>query len=172
MPSFGGIKRWKGICTWSEHVAMNNLFTILSWKRSIIGEVSTYVSFSTELLAYVQTLNGQTVPTTVQPKVTNAPSTNLPTTTPGRTTHAQTTSKSLLSCLDTFYCTKMCDYGYQTDDQSCPLCECINGTMIDTPGKRNYTKCGKHVLSKIRNDYPWPVTFMYFLNKVMSSLPN
>ncbi|KAK3599795.1 hypothetical protein CHS0354_037282 [Potamilus streckersoni] len=72
-----------------------------------------------ELQLYLQNLQGVA-------SGTSQPSGFLSTSTATPRPNSSTTSPVGTSCLATFSCTKICDNGYVTDSDDCPVCQCIN----------------------------------------------
>lgn len=89
-----------------------------------------YVIHFTELI----TLLSKNVQSTTQQPVTSIDTnTQQPTTTTVTTTIPETTNQ-MQSCIDNFFCSKICNHGYKTNNINCPVCECMDGTPLSTLG--------------------------------------
>ena len=91
------------------------------------------ISFS-DLINFQNSLNGITTSATGTSGRASTSTTSKPSTQRQSTAHVKPTPPPVQSCLLTFTCAKQCEYGYQSDSNGCPLCDCITGGPVDVPG--------------------------------------
>ena len=101
--------------------------------------LDTFENFFSDLINFQNSLNGHhSVEATTKQTSTSSSSLSSSSSSTAvkdkSTSVSKTTPPLVQSCLLTFTCPKMCDYGYKTDASGCPQCECIGGGMVDVTG--------------------------------------